>query len=771
MEAHWVAMYPQVIAQMDGHVLRIRHLISQYDPLELLKHGFWAMSGSMFGKMSEGDYSFEDGVMPWMVDYVQAVIVATPPAPVTVELTNDAWDLLHDEVRAIYELLFLTFHIVNSARLKATQPDYDLDYDGFCVQAQMNATFVRALRYPVHDWEFLHDFLGPHDDELRKLFDVSVVDLVKAIQQIHDSMARDSIAAISDMRDEQHRAIHDLDGMGKPDIDVLLNRIADDPQRRERMDSIYGRLMGLDLFDLERITTLPAKLLDELSLEPGQDTKFFAPGEYVGWPLRVFPTKWRPFLKVKGHHYCFDAVNLMDDIYRAMQRLICRLDPGYVNIWKDRQQEASERRPIELLQELLPGATAYRSLHYPRKSADKLRVEWCELDGLLIYDDLLFVVEIKGGAFTWSPPLTDFPAYLKSVETLLKRPADQAWRFLQYLRGSETIALYDEQHQEIASLSEKSFRVVIPLCITLDALTTAAHQISELKTVGITVSETVCAMAIDDLRIYRDIVPSGVIAAHFLQKRYEAECDPTVHVNDEQDHLGLYLAYLNYVRYARLLKHDFGEEVKCWTGYSRSVDEYYFLSQCDPERAKKPELAVRGYLKEIVKCINGKPLSGLCRCAAILLDFPKETRDDFESVFERGLARSAEEGRPFPFHIQGENSVTVFPYVPQVPRMSFQEQREYTLAWMINADVKNRLLLTVHCDATGRVVDVAWENLSLKDVRTCEQGRLRTLASSHASNRVAAHLRKYGMIGRNELCPCGSGKKYKRCCGRTPPLA
>ena len=22
-------------------------------------------------------------------------------------------------------------------------------------------------------------------------------------------------------------------------------------------------------------------------------------------------------------------------------------------------------------------------------------------------------------------------------------------------------------------------------------------------------------------------------------------------------------------------------------------------------------------------------------------------------------------------------------------------------------------------------------------------------------------------VGRNELCPCGSGKKYKRCCGLT----
>jgi uncharacterized protein YecA (UPF0149 family) len=25
-----------------------------------------------------------------------------------------------------------------------------------------------------------------------------------------------------------------------------------------------------------------------------------------------------------------------------------------------------------------------------------------------------------------------------------------------------------------------------------------------------------------------------------------------------------------------------------------------------------------------------------------------------------------------------------------------------------------------------------------------------------------------GTIGRNDPCPCGSGKKYKKCCGKTP---
>jgi uncharacterized protein YecA (UPF0149 family) len=28
---------------------------------------------------------------------------------------------------------------------------------------------------------------------------------------------------------------------------------------------------------------------------------------------------------------------------------------------------------------------------------------------------------------------------------------------------------------------------------------------------------------------------------------------------------------------------------------------------------------------------------------------------------------------------------------------------------------------------------------------------------------------RYAQVGRNEPCPCGSGKKYKQCHGRKPP--
>ena len=37
---------------------------------------------------------------------------------------------------------------------------------------------------------------------------------------------------------------------------------------------------------------------------------------------------------------------------------------------------------------------------------------------------------------------------------------------------------------------------------------------------------------------------------------------------------------------------------------------------------------------------------------------------------------------------------------------------------------------------------------------------------SPAKNKITPHQRQASKVGRNEPCPCGSGKKYKKCCGK-----
>ena len=47
------------------------------------------------------------------------------------------------------------------------------------------------------------------------------------------------------------------------------------------------------------------------------------------------------------------------------------------------------------------------------------------------------------------------------------------------------------------------------------------------------------------------------------------------------------------------------------------------------------------------------------------------------------------------------------------------------------------------------------------DIEPADRERIEGISVEQARRRVARHS---GKIGRNELCPCGSGKKFKKCC-------
>jgi len=47
-----------------------------------------------------------------------------------------------------------------------------------------------------------------------------------------------------------------------------------------------------------------------------------------------------------------------------------------------------------------------------------------------------------------------------------------------------------------------------------------------------------------------------------------------------------------------------------------------------------------------------------------------------------------------------------------------------------------------------------------------EQQRLRQLGGSETEHAAKPVRREGDKVGRNAPCPCGSGKKYKRCCGK-----
>jgi hypothetical protein len=117
-----------------------------------------------------------------------------------------------------------------------------------------------------------------------------------------------------------------------------------------------------------------------------------------------------------------------------LRRIVVELEPANKEPWNVGQKAASEELPFTYLTRLLPGARVHRPIFY-RWKVGHGPTQWCEADGILIYEDHLFVIEVKGGAFTYTSPANDLDAHLASLRTLLQAPARQGGRFVDFWKA------------------------------------------------------------------------------------------------------------------------------------------------------------------------------------------------------------------------------------------------------------------------------------------------------------------------------------------------
>jgi len=545
-----------------------------------------------------------------------------------------------------------------------------------------------------------------------------------------------------------------------------MQKIVKEKGWEKRHNSIVGRCFYLDLFDLQKVTNLPKELLHELSWKPGEETSFLAPGEFAGWPLRLCPIKIRPFLCVDDRYYCFDLINLMDDLYRIIERLIIRLKPSYRDKWNRRQKAISESLPFKFFDRLLPNNKTYRSVHYECITNSSGKKE-CETDGIIIYDDHLIVVEIKAGVFTSQPPTTSFFDYIKSIKHLIEKPATQAKRFIDHLQSSYQVSIYDSNTKELVVLKKEQFRHITACVVTLDNLTHLAAQANKLGAMNIKIDEPAWCMSIDDLRVYADIFDSPVIFTHFLEERKRATKSTALSIVSELDHLGLYLNHNRYVTYAENLSTSSGIGHLNFLAYRKELDIYYHRLIVDPQNAIKPKQKyLDGYLKEIAELIGLQGKDGRCKAASYLLDTTEDIRRELNRSIQKALLRQSQIKRIIPLSLSGTKNITVFCLMPDISWPSISWMRDYTWQRILIGNENTRMMLIVEFDKKNKAINVEFAFLSQKEISQKHQANLEQMIKIKSDQAVQRILAEKGKINRNEPCPCGSGKKYKKCCGK-----
>lgn len=755
---------PQVEAELDALVQSIVARIASLPPEKLLHRGWWELATAFSGMRADMSDQ-ERSLAHRMVDYVQSLIAATPrAAEQAVDVTEEDWTSLKADVRSLFERVAIEYQLCRTARLKVDAPDHDLELEEFRFRAEVLWTNVRGKRFHVHEHDALLDVLTPHSDELQKLFGVSAEELVTEIDKLLEKFTRGLMETFVGLEAFRDRTLTRFAALAEQrpelDLDALREAVFEDRALADERNKIMNDLFGLGLYDVAANTSLPAALIDELTWAPGEETEFLSPGPFAGWPLRVWPTMKRPFIRLNGRAYCFDVVSLFDNLYRVLQRVIFRLDPDYRTTWNERQKAVSEALPFKYLRRLLPGAVQYGPLYY-RWKVGQGQAQWHEADGLIIFDDHLIVVEVKAGAFTYTSPATDLPAHVQSLRNLVQSPASQGGRFVDYLESASEVAIADEAHNEIARLRRSDFRHITICAVTLDAFSDLAARAQHLRPVGIDVGvRPVWVVSIDDLRAYADLFTNPLVFLHFLEQRMSAAQSKLVNLNDEMDHFGLYVAQNNYAQFADELA---GERVHRlnFDGYGDSVDEH-FAAVLRGEAGAPPAQKMPARVAEIVDVLNRAGGPGASELASYILDWGGELRDQVHAGIEEQLDGNKRLGRARPLSIYGDVPTTVHVWSPDVPRKA-GESLDHTRAVMALHGEQERRLIELEYGAAGELLSARSEKVVGEDLPPAAAARAR-IGAENIRRRRLRQAHASGKIGRNEACPCGSGRKYKHCC-------
>lgn len=70
-------------------------------------------------------------------------------------------------------------------------------------------------------------------------------------------------------------------------------------------------------------------------------------------------------------------------------------------------------------------------------------------------------------------------------------------------------------------------------------------------------------------------------------------------------------------------------------------------------------------------------------------------------------------------------------------------------------------------DAVGDTKDYAEKNEAMQAAIDNDQMKKLQILAKRYKDAHTQKVREYKKVGRNEPCPCGSGKKYKNCCLKT----
>ena len=373
----------------------------------------------------------------------------------------------------------------------------------------------------------------------------------------------------------------------------------------------------------------------------------------------------------------------------------------------------------------------------------------------------MFIIEVKSGQFHPSARRGSIEKIKKDIEKLISGAYDQALRTKKYI-FSTTKPVFKYRSGKIALEIEDTsrFRNIFLVNITLENLNHLSTHLNSLKKFGLIEGrEWPWSVYLNDLRTISELIDTPSEFLLYLQRRIRANDFPVFSATDELDFLMVFFNEGLYFEDGHLDKVDLYKPM----GYTDAIDRYYHSQMGLVSDGEKPTLKIPLGYRNLIKNIEKTQKCGFTHVTTTLLSFNSDTHQKILDCIDRLSERAENDGKCHDATLIFNNlklGITLVFDTNNVCNPS--KYHAYTNLKKYQTHFDEWIILFIKISqkqieqVNFELIEVPWK-YSQELERKLKENRL-------SSN--GAHPNIGRRIGRNEKCPCGSGVKFKRCCGK-----
>jgi hypothetical protein len=524
---------------------RMRELIVAMPPLDLLGYIYAQLIIKAMADQSAAEEQYQTDARDdlindtqFLLEYVHAVLASdTAPADMTFDEAKCA-ELFELSQKLRVQALFFAMTTSTDTKDGIFGPDtVDIEF-----HAKSTWVMLRGNRYQVLEGEFYRYVLAPHNEVLEEVYGVGAANIAEGFQAMANATRSGHAKATKKFMKQVDEAQAFATAQDKPLADVMESWVDANAEQIKTAERAMDDMLRGGIANVSRHTKLPSTLLSDLAYQRGEETEFFAAGDFAGTPYGTLPARKKPLIQLGADYYAVDPCFARDAGYRALLHNLLQRKSDYKKTFEERQKAMSEAAFADILAAQLPGAKVFQEIYYK----DPTSKQWSENDTLILIDDVLFLVEAKAGAAaTIASPALDFGRHAQSVQDLVLKAYKQCERFFNYLNSADEVSLYclvDGKHEECGRVHRSDYRVMVPIGLTVESFSPFSAYCKELPQVEPLLGRhAFISLSIDDLFVLKRFLPTPGEFAHYMEVRQAVAGMRKAHLFDELDHLGAYL--------------------------------------------------------------------------------------------------------------------------------------------------------------------------------------------------------------------------------------